>query len=301
MEVISDIAKNKDIIQDILSKHGCSAEHNYYCYVYNIESWDVPYVFLFEKNYLILSKYDTLDNDWYMIVEPVCPDEKKIGFLISAIDYAFSRNVRKVWLELETKTRHSLMIAFRSNKKYKINKINYTLNWPVYELDKWTGDKMDGKEWKDLRYYWNKFFREHKVEFLTSDKVSKDEMKRLVHSWKKTRTTGDRAYIDYYLHAIDKDFFGYDINRIMIVDGKVAAITAGFESRRGYYYSTIGLYDKGIDRCNEIANLDDLINLKKSGYKVVDFGGVEKKSLPFKDKFRPTRHYKTHIFSIILR
>ena len=72
----------------------------------------------------------------------------------------------------------------------------------------------------------------------------------------------------------------------MLVDGKVGAISAGFKSREGYYYASIGLYDKNLDRSNEVANMDDLINLKKLGYKIVDFGGVEKKSLEFKKKFK---------------
>jgi len=45
--------------------------------------------------------------------------------------------------------------------------------------------------------------------------------------------------------------------------------------------------------------MDDLINLKKSGYNIVDFGGVENSSLAFKKKFHPSYFYKTHIFSIV--
>jgi hypothetical protein len=159
---------------------------------------------------------------------------------------------------------------------------------------------MEGKEWKNIRYYWNKFFKEHKVEFRTCSEVDKDEMKKLVYLWKEKRSGKDKAFIDYYIHAIDGCFAGYDINRIMIVDGKVAAISAGFRFNQGYYAS-IGLYNPEIDRCNEIANMDDLLNLKKSGFKLVDLGGVEKGPLEFKKKFLPTRYYKTHVFSIVLK
>lgn len=300
MQIISDIANNKSLIEKILKKHGCSAEHNYYCYLYNIESWEDPYVFIFDEEYLILAKYDRHDNDWYLAEEPAAPGDKKASLIMQVVEYAFSKNTRKVWLELELESRESLLKSLKDSD-YKSNKIAYSLTWPVYKMDVWSGEKMEGKDWKDIRYYWNKFFRDHKVEFVSSDKADKEEMKNLVYEWKKKRTTGDRAYIEYYIHAIDTDFKGYDSNRIMIVDGKVAAITAGFEARKGYYYSSIGLFEKDIDRCNEIANMDDLINLKKLGYEFVDFGGVEEKSLEFKKKFRPTYFYKTRIFSIVPR
>jgi hypothetical protein len=168
-------------------------------------------------------------------------------------------------------------------------------------MDVWKGDLMQGGEWKDMRYYWNKFFREHKVEFVTADKVSKKDMIKLVYDWKKSRKTGDRAYIDYYIQTIKDGFNGYDVTRIMIVDGIVAAITAGFIVRKRYYYSSIGLYNTTIPRCNDIANMDDLINLKKIGIETVDFGGIEQEHIEFKKKFRPSRYYNTQLFSIILR
>ncbi len=302
MQIITDTNNSKDIINRVISKHGCAAEHNYYCYIYGIEPWEKPYSMIFDDDIGILAKYDTSDNDYYVFTEILAPVDKKVEVLRKFLDNVFSqeKKPRKVWVELETPTR-KLVVKSLKNSNYKCNKINYTLVWPVFEMDEWNGDLMQGGEWKDMRYYWNKFFKEHKVEFVTADKVSKDELKQLVHNWKKNRTTGDRAYIDYYIHAIDTGFAGYDVNRIMVVDGKAAAISAGFKPREGYYYSSIGLYDKNIDRSNEVSNMDDLINLKKLGYKIVDFGGVENKSLEFKKKFRPTRFYKTHIFSIQLK
>jgi hypothetical protein len=302
MEVISDVGRAKSLIEKSISKYGCSAEHNYYCYFYNIEPWEDPYIFIFNddtETYCILSKYDTHDNDWYFVVEPIAPEDKKISILLEALEFVFSKNIRKAWLELESKTRKSLLVELQDRQLLKVNKINYTLVWPVFDMTQWTGEKMEGKDWKDLRYYWNKFFRDHKVEFVTADKVPKEDLKVLVHEWKKKRTATDRVYEEYYLNAIEYGFTGYDVNRIMIVDDKIAAITAGFRSREGYYYSTIGLYNADIDRCNEVANMDDLINLKRLGYHFVDFGGQENKSLDFKKKFRPSYFYKTHIFSVV--
>ncbi|MGV8171241.1 MAG: GNAT family N-acetyltransferase [Candidatus Woesearchaeota archaeon] len=301
-EVTSEFARAK--INEMFSRYGCAAEHTYTCYVHTIKSVDpnaTPYILVGEDDTGVLASYEPKNNEYRLFTEILAPTDKKADLLKQFLDNIYSLDVKpkKIWLELETETRRSVIRRLKDTA-YRCNDINYTLIWPVFEMDKWDGDLMQGGEWKDLRYYWNKFFRDHKVEFLTADKVDKDELKNLVYDWKKNRTTGDIAYVDYYIKAIEHDFDGYDVTRIMVVDGKIAAITAGFETRPGYYYSSIGLYDVNLPRCNDIANLDDLINLKKLGYKAVDFGGIEKSKLDFKKKFRPTRYYKTHVFSIVL-
>jgi GNAT superfamily N-acetyltransferase len=301
-EITSEFARAK--IGEIFSQYGCAAEHNYACYSHTIHQVDpnaTPLVFIANDGTAVLAAYEPKNNEYRLFTEILAPIDRKASLLNEFLDYIYSLDIKpkKVWLELETDTRRAVLSELRETK-YRCTDINYTLIWPIFEMDNWNGDLMQGGEWKDMRYYWNKFFRDHKVEFVTADKVSKDELKALVYDWKKNRTTGDIAYIDYYVKAIEDGFEGYDINRIMVVDGKVAAITAGFETRPGYYYSSIGLYDVNLPRCNEVANMDDLINLKKLGYKLVDFGGIEKSKLEFKKKFRPTRYYKTHVFSIVL-
>jgi hypothetical protein len=309
MRIIKDVysGEGREIVERMISRHGCAAEHNYHCYIEKIHengSECEPFVYLAEDGVKdcigILSVYNPPKKEYRVFTELLAPKEKKAELLHQFLEYVFSLDVKpeKVWVELETDTRKNVLKRLK-HTQYKCNSINYTLIWPVFEMNKWTGDLMQGGEWKDMRYYWNKFFKEHKVEFVTADKVSKEQLKELVYKWKKTRTTGDRAYIDYYIAAIDAGFNGYDVTRIMLVDGKIGAITAGFNARKGYYYDSIGLYDTEIPRCNDVANMDDLVYLKKSGYEFVDFGGIEKKSLEFKKKFRPTNYYRTHIFSIV--
>jgi len=303
INIITDVKseENRELLQRVLSRHGCAAEHNYYCYLYTMDKSEKPYVAVFEDDMAIFAKKDTNDNSIRVFTEILAPSEKKPevlkNFLNHLYENADKEKPKKVWLELTPDTRKSVLKEL-DNTNYKINKINYTLIWPIFEMDKWNGESMAGGEWKDIRYYWNRFFRDHKVEFVSADKVPKEDLKKLVLEWKESRTTGDKAYTDYYMNAIDTNFEGYDHNWVMLVDGKVAALTAGFKSNTGYY-SSVGLYSKSIDRSNEIANMYDLINLKKLGYSLVDFGGVEKKSLEFKKKFKPTGFYKTHVFSIV--
>jgi hypothetical protein len=167
-------------------------------------------------------------------------------------------------------------------------------------MNTWNGDAMQGKEWKDIRYYWNKFFREHSVEFKNFQESDVAQYVDLVKNWKETRTASDRTYTDYYINAIKSKFDGYDVVRIMYVDGKPCAINAGFSlPNKKYYYSSIGIYNKDFERLGEISYMDDLINLKKLGYETVDFGGSEQNGIDFKKKFKPTYYYKTFLFSIV--
>jgi hypothetical protein len=166
-------------------------------------------------------------------------------------------------------------------------------------MKRWGGDLMQGKDWKDIRYYWHKYFRDHKVEFKDAHEVDKTVLKELVLRWKKQRTGKRVTFYKYYLNAIENGFEGFS-TRIMIVDGNVAAITAGFKvPNKNYYYSAIGIYSRDIERTGEISNMDDLMQLKKKGYEYVDFGGGEEELTQFKKKFKPDSYYKTYIFSIV--
>ncbi len=304
MEVISDVLIHKELVKKILDKHGCAAEHQFYCYFYNREQGQKDFIFKFEDDSAILAFYEEKNKEWEVFSEIIAPKEKQLDYFSEFLDYVFSNGTKKVLVEFEIDFRKALLKKIKEEKKYRACSLRYSLIWPVFDMSKWDGHLMQGKEWKDMRYYWNKFFREHKVEFKTADQVDKNEMKSLVIEWKKQRTSGDRAYCEYYLNAIKNDFEGYDANRIIIVDGKVCAITAGFKvpgtlSDKNYYYSSIGIYNREFDRLGEIANMDDLIELKKKNYSFVDFGGGEKKLTEFKNKFKPTYHYKTHVFSIV--
>jgi hypothetical protein len=302
MEVLQDVAKHKDIALKIISSNAHEAEHNLYCYLYNVEPGSEDFLFVFEqdmKKYGILARQDK--SEWIVFSGILAPDTKALFFLEEFLDYAFSKGAKKVVVEFETGFRKNL-IKYLKNTNYRACAINYTLTWPVFEMKTWNGELMQGKDWKDMRYYWNKFFKNHKVEFKNHTEVSKESLKELIFEWKKTRNGKDKAYENYYLNAVNNDFIGYDNVRIMVVDGKVAALTAGFRvpmKDKNYYYSSIGIVSKEFDRAGEIANMDDLIELKKKGYEFVDFGGGEKALTDFKQKFKPTYFYKTHIFSIV--
>ncbi len=297
-----------ELLKSLIDQYGYGAEHHVQCYLNNNHGHDEDWLVTFDDG-AILTRYDAAGEEWSIFAGILAKKERRAALCIEFLNYIFdpvhaaSKPVKKVWVEFETEFRKELTTALKSTS-YRANRTAYSLTWPVFDMTQWNGQLMQGKEWKDMRYYWNKFFKEHTVEFKPFDASMTQEMLALIDTWKKQRTTGDKTYTDYYEHTVRNGFVGFN-TRIMIVDGKIGAITAGFTTPRNngqsknYYYSSIGIYDRMIERIGEVANMDDLIELKKQGYELVDFGGGEDTLTTFKKKFHPHTFYDTHIFSIV--
>jgi hypothetical protein len=184
----------------------------------------------------------------------------------------------------------------------RLCKVNYELEWPVYILNEWTGDQLQGRSWKDMRYYINVFKKNApSAKVLHPSEVAQAELLKLIKVWKQTRAKRREHTPTAFLeNAVKNGFAGFDETRIVVVDGKPVAITAGFKVQHTIpqYYSAIGIYDQRYPRLGEFANWDDLCNLKRKGYTRVDFGGGDASLNEFKKKFGPSLMYKTQIFSI---
>jgi len=301
-EIIKITSENINSIKSIVDKYSSCAEHNIYLFLNSSSKGDIN-VFFKEGECGILAHYTELDT-WKIFSEPLAPEDLKCDLIFNFLNYIngeFNLPGKKVIIEdIKLPLRKEILKRMKYSNKYRCSRLNYSLSWPVFDMSVWNGDLMQGGDWKDIRYYWHKFFKEHRVEFKTAAEVDKQEMINLVHEWKKQRTTGDRASIDIYTNMINSNFEGFDNTRIMCVDGRVCAITAGYKlANQNYYYSAIGIYNRAFDRIGEIANMDDLIKLKKEGYKLVDFGGSFGKLKDFKKKFRATNYYDTYVFSIV--
>jgi hypothetical protein len=288
-----------ELVKDIILRKGYATEHNYYNYIYSCDFGEEPLFFKISDDEGILTFYYAKTSS-YRIFSPILADaSNRLNCLIKFLEYAFANNVKKVEVEAESEFREEILKYIKSDKRYKARAVNTIFTWPVFKMNEWNGDLMQRKDWKDIRYYWNKYFREHKVEFKDASEIDKDILKGLVLKWKEQRTGKRVTFYKYYLNIIENGFKGFN-TRIMIVDGNVAAMTAGFKvPNKNYYYSAIGIYSRDIDRTGEVANMDDLIELKKKGYEFVDFGGGEKELTDFKMKFKPTYTYKTYMFNIV--
>ena len=93
-------------------------------------------------------------------------------------------------------------------------------------------------------------------------------------------------YTEMYLNFIKNDFEGTDMARSVVVNNEPCTITAGWKiPNSNNYYSAIGLYNYKYGGLGEIANIDDLTQIKKEKYEYADFGDSTESLLQFKKKF----------------
>ena len=167
-------------------------------------------------------------------------------------------------------------------------------------MKKWD-ESLQGKEWKKLRNIKNKFLKSHNVEIIPSNEIEKKKLNEIVLKWKKIRPKTEKTYyVEMYLNFIKNDFEGTDIARSVVVDGESCTITAGWKiPNSNNYYSALGLYNYKYPGLGEVANIDDLTQIKMKKFLFADFGDSTESLLQFKKKFRPESFYKTYWFHIV--
>jgi hypothetical protein len=300
MDLIYDTVKNKNKILKSIKKYGFSPEHNYNYYQNEQTDTKKNIFFLFEKGMGVLAQRTTNGKSWSVISSVLAPEEKRQQIFLRFLDYIFrKRKTEKVWVEFTEDFRRELLDCFKREKKYRACRVNEILLWPVFDMRKWDGHKLEGKEWKKMRNIKNRFYKSHDVEVNNSIEFSKEQLNEIVKEWIKRRSQYDRTHADSYFNLIKNDFEGYDFARTMVVDGEPCTITCGWRiPNSNDYYSNIGILNYRCAGLGEISNWEDLVHLKKQGFRYVDFGGSDEYLLNFKMKFRPHKIYKTYIFSI---
>lgn len=298
---IIDPKEDPEPAKKAIMEYGDGAEHHYWYYMHEAEESLSPR-FVTDGRFGILGLHDSSKNVWKFHAEPLAPKEKRAEFLHEVSKSLFSQGAAKITVEIMPETRKELMELARKSGAVKVCKVNYELEWPVYDLSSWDGDGLQGSQWKDMRNYLNNFrknYPNHSV--VDARSLTQKELHRLVVEWKKNRAKRrEHTPIDSFKNAINCNFEGFAEARAVVVDGKPVALTAGFSviHTKPQYYSAIGIYNPEYGRLGEFANWDDLCNLKKKGYRIVDFGGGDDSLNAFKRKFHPTYTYKTQIFSL---
>lgn len=298
MKIIKDVRQTGSEIQSCLQQYGHLPQHHYDFYLNYTQPGAKNIFFSFGHQEGILGYCK--NNIWRILTEPVALPEKKIFILLEVIDWIFKKSqTKKIVLEDMTEDFRKEILQAIKNSHWRAIQPSDILFWPVFNLKDWD-EKLSGKQWKRLRNIRNRFFQEHQVEIKIAWQVNKEDLKKVVYQWLNQRRAKDRVHYRPYLRFIDNDFQGCQINRIILVDGQIVSITAGWQIPNSQsYYSAIGLNSYDCPYIGEIANLDDLTELKKRGYYQVDFGGSDKSLLAFKMKFHPQTIYKTYTFSLV--
>lgn len=298
MEVSTDFAKARAKVAGAIKKYGYLPDHNYFNYLCTQNSRKKGMFFGFGQKKGIVAFFNRDNSTWRIINGIFAPGNERAEILARFLEYAASRGSNRVFVESPSEFRLEL-----SKKMKNICKIslNYSMHWPVYNLGK-LDEKLAGKQWKKLRNINNRFYKSFRVEIKNPLKISKKILKNILFRWTARRFPRDRANYGYYINAIDNNFKGFEELRAISLNGEVCSFSGGWmvpNSR--IFYCSLGIFNYMHKDLGDFVNMDDLLHLKKMGYRYVDLGGSEKSLLHFKKKFRPERIYRTDVFSISMK
>ncbi len=304
MELYDDTLAERPRIEQAIRKYGYAAEHNFWWYQYYQYYYKPPQRNMFAEtdHGALLTAYNEHDDEYFVVFDPLAPEEFRIPLLMEYITWVFSNtSAKKVWFQLERILRpeflralHTLPVSCRSNRIY------YTMESPIYDLREFNPE-LPGGHYKTLRKEIHKFYRNHTVVIRDAKGYEDREgLHAVVDGWKKKRPNHERAMMGVYHQMIDGNFEGTDEARVFVVDGKATGFNAGWTiPNSDRFYGAVGIHDYSIDDLGAMLYLEDLVFLKSRGYREVDMGGGEKSLTAFKNKFRPQSFYRTAIFSIV--
>ena len=299
MIFFEDTAAEQPRIEKAIKKYGYAPEHNFSWYQCQTEKKSKNVFVEFENGAGLLTVEEKEKKECEIFSSPIAPPQHMVALILKYLDHVLcSQKIKKVTLELENDLYKESLRALPKN--IKARRINYTLTWPVYELEDFD-PTLSGNRWKSLRKTKNKFYREHQISVLDAKEYkNKEALHAIIEQWRKTRGAHDRAYHVQYHTFIDRNFEGATEARAFVVDGKPCGINAGWvipNSKR--FYGAVGIHDYSLPGLGDVLYLEDLSWLKAKGYKEANMGGGERALTEFKAKFHPKSYYKTHIFSVV--
>jgi len=299
MDIIDDFDSNKKEIMNYIQKYGSCREHNYWFFYNQQTNYTKIYFFKSKDSGIISIRYKS--GTWEIIGDMLGKVEKRKELFKEFLDYVLlTKKDKKVFMFVPEQFYNQINDFLQSSNKYGITKAPDIYYTPVFNMKKWD-ENLEGSKWKKLRNVKKHFLKLHNVEIIPSKEIEKKKLDNVVHQWRKNRKKVERNYYtEMYLNFIKNNFEGTDIARSLVVDGEPCTITAGWKIPNSKnYYSGIGLYNYKYNGLGEIANIDDLIQIKKKKFKFADFGDSTESLLQFKRKFGPESFYKTYWFYIV--
>jgi len=300
LQFFEDTAHAREHIEVAIRKFGWAPEHNYWWYQYYQHYYHPPQRNIYVENDHggLFTAYDEKDGAYYVDFDPMAPPEHRIPLLREYIAWIFSNTpAKKIWFQLIMSDRRELMRALPAG--YQCQRIYFTIVWPVYDM-RLFDPALPGGHYKSIRKEMHKFYREHAVGVEDAKAFADREgLHAMVDRWKRGRFHHDKAMTGIYHSMIDGNFQGTDEARVLVVDGGPVGFNAGWMiPNSDRFYGAIGIHDYSIEDLGTMLYLEDMIWLKKRGYREVDMGGSETSALPFKKKFLPQSFYKSAIFSV---
>jgi hypothetical protein len=301
MDTIEGIDNNKKEVINCIKKYGSVREHNYWFFYNQQTNYAKVFFFRFKDAGIISIRYKS--GIWELIGEILAEEKKRLKLFKDFLDYVLlKKKDKKVFVFVPEKFYNKISGMLKESDKYRMTGTPDIYYTPVFNMKKWNGE-LSGSRWKKLRNIKNKFLKSYNIEFIPSREIEKRKLMDVVYKWRKGRSKAEKIYYtQMYLNFIKNDFEGTDIARSVVVNNNPCCITAGWKiPNSNNYYSAIGLYNYNYRGLGEIANIDDLTQIKKAGYGYADFGDSTKSLLQFKKKFGPESFYRTYWFHIARR
>ena len=299
MDIIDDFDSNKKEIMNYIQKYVSCREHNYWFFYNQQTNYTKIYFFKTKDSGIFSIRYKS--GTWEIIGDVLGKVEKRKESFKEFLDYALlTKKDKKVFAFVPEQFYNYINNIMQKSNKYRITKDPTVYYTPVFNMKKWNKD-LQGSKWKKLRNVKNKFLKSYNVEIIPSKEIEKKKLDNVVHRWRKNRPKVEKNYYtQMYLNFIKNNFEGTDIARSVVVNGEPCTITAGWKIPNSEnYYSAIGLYNYKYNGLGEIANIDDLTQIKKKKFLFADFGDSTESLLQFKKKFGPESFYKTYWFYIV--
>lgn len=296
MKIYNDIVRAKQKVINAINKYGICPDHNYYNYLYMQNANKKCTFFDFGHRKGIIALFNRKNDTWRVINGVFAPNKEKFDIFLTFLNWATSeKKSRRVFVESLEDFKSEIFKKLKNSHKCNLN---YSLYWPIYNLDDFD-EQLSGKRWKKLRNIRNRFQNHFKIEAKNPKRVNKNILKNILFSWTKKRYPRDRVDNTYYLNIIKNNFKGFDVIRAISLNEEICSFSGGWliPNSDNFYYA-IGIFNYKYKNVGDFINLDDLFYIKKLGYKYVDLGGSEKALLHFKKKFKPIKIYKTYFFSI---
>ena len=298
MDVIDDVNGAKKEILECIKKNGFAREHNFWFFCNQQNDYAKAYFFKFDGYGLFAIRYKS--GIWEFIGEVLAPEEKRLRLFWDFLDFVLlNKKDKKAFTFIPERFYNEINDRIKTSGGYKIVNDPIIYTTPVFNLKKWD-EGLKGSEWKKLRNIRNQFFKLHDAEIIPCKELEKEKLLEVANQWRKNRPKAEmNYYTDMYLNFVKNGFEGCDIARSVVVDGNPCTITAGWSiPNTKNYYSAIGLYNYSYPGLGEIANIDDLTQIKEKKIEFADFGDSTESLLQFKRKFRPESFYRTYWFHI---
>lgn len=298
MKIILDQKKVLSTLKIHTRQLGNTAEHNPYFLMYadvpkghNIQYFD----FSTKGGIVFYNK----GGCWHTISEPIAKTKDKLSILKASLKAIFrEKNTKRVLCEDYSKEFRKEIVSGIKGLGLRALRPSDIFYCPIYNLEE-VPINLEDPKFKDLRYAQSRFYKKYKAEFKDALYVDKKDLLKLINAWIKQRKAKDEILANDYIKFIENGFPGCDIRLAFFINNVFRGLTAGWRiPNSDAHYLFLNIHDYSDPYLGDFITIQHFLKAKKEGYKFLDFGGSDKSSLKFKNKFNPSSIYKIYTFSI---